>query len=130
MTTTTLEHDGTGGTADGSADRRPSGPDGTVRATRPFAWLLVIAGALGLLASWVITEDKVKLLQDPDFKPGCSLNPIISCGNIMQSDQASVFGFPNPMIGLVGVGLVVGFGVGGGAGAGKRPREMEGLESR
>ncbi|MFD8591115.1 vitamin K epoxide reductase family protein [Streptomyces sp. NPDC059637] len=129
MTTTTLEHDGTGGTADGSADRRPSGPGGTVRATRPFAWLLVIAGALGLLASWVITEDKVKLLQDPDFKPGCSLNPIISCGNIMQSDQASVFGFPNPMIGLVAFGVVVAIGVGALAGAAYRPWYWLGLQA-
>ncbi|MFE7017692.1 hypothetical protein ACFVAQ_45815, partial [Streptomyces sp. NPDC057651] len=40
-----------------------------------FALLLVITGAAGLLAAWVITIDKFKLLEDPNFTPGCSLNP-------------------------------------------------------
>lgn len=67
----------------------------------------MITGAAGLLAAWVITLDKFKLLEDPDFKPACSLNPIVSCGNIMTSDQASAFGFPNPMLGLVAYGIVI-----------------------
>jgi uncharacterized membrane protein len=74
---------------------------------RGFALLLAVMGAAGLLASWVITIDKFKLLEDPDFTPGCSLNPVLSCGNIMKSDQASAFGFPNPMLGLVSYGIVI-----------------------
>ncbi|MEV7282736.1 vitamin K epoxide reductase family protein [Streptomyces sp. NPDC093111] len=89
----------------------------TIGASRAFAWLLVITGAAGLLAAWVITIDKFKLLEDPNFTPGCSLNPIVSCGNIMKSEQASVFGFPNPMLGLVTYGMVVAIGVGLLAGA-------------
>lgn len=80
-------------------------------AGRAFAVLLVITGAAGLLASWVITLDKFKLLEDPDFTPGCSLNPVVSCGSVMQSDQASAFGFPNPMLGLVAYGVVIGVGM-------------------
>jgi uncharacterized membrane protein len=72
-----------------------------------FALLLVVTGAAGLLASWVITLDKFKLLEDPGFVPGCSLNPVVSCGSVMESDQASAFGFPNPMLGLVAYGIVV-----------------------
>ncbi len=64
----------------------------------------MITGALGILAAWIITLDKFELLKDPSYKPACSLNPIISCSNIMQSKQADVFGFPNPMVGLVGFG--------------------------
>ncbi|MFE9441129.1 vitamin K epoxide reductase family protein [Streptomyces sp. NPDC006602] len=79
----------------------------TAGAGRAFALLLVVTGTAGLLASWVITIDKFKLLEDPDFTPGCSLNPVVSCGNVMQSDQASAFGFPNPMLGLVSYGIVV-----------------------
>jgi uncharacterized membrane protein len=74
---------------------------------RGFALLLLFTGAAGLLASWVITLDKFKLLQDPDFTPGCSLNPVVSCGSVMESDQAEVFGFPNPMLGLVAYGIVI-----------------------
>ncbi|WEO97338.1 vitamin K epoxide reductase family protein [Streptomyces sp. FXJ1.172] len=74
---------------------------------RGFGLLLVLTGAAGLLASWVITLDKFKLLQNPNFVPGCSLNPVVSCGSVMKSEQASAFGFPNPMLGLVAYGIVV-----------------------
>ncbi|MFD7513736.1 vitamin K epoxide reductase family protein [Streptomyces niveus] len=97
-------------------DERAAGGACRHGAGRALAWLLVVTGAAGLLASWVITIDKFKLLEDPGFTPGCSLNPVVSCGNIMTSDQASVFGFPNPMLGLatyavvtcVGAGLLAG----------------------
>ncbi|WRQ81628.1 vitamin K epoxide reductase family protein [Streptomyces sp. MUM 178J] len=79
--------------------------------------MLIVTGAAGLLAAWVITIDKFKLLEDPDFTPGCSLNPIVSCGNIMESEQASAFGFPNPMLGLAAYAVAVAIGVGLLAGA-------------
>ncbi|WP_369395119.1 vitamin K epoxide reductase family protein [Streptomyces sp. CG1] len=80
-------------------------------AGRGFALLLVLTGAAGLLASWVITLDKFKLLQNPNFTPGCSLNPVVSCGSVMKSPQATVFGFPNPMLGLVAYGIVICVGI-------------------
>ncbi|MFJ9827853.1 vitamin K epoxide reductase family protein [Streptomyces sp. NPDC101160] len=89
----------------------------TIGAGRGLAWLLVITGAAGLLASWVITLDKFKLLENPNFVPGCSLNPIVSCGSVMKSEQASAFGFPNPMLGLVTYSVVIAIGVGLLAGA-------------
>ncbi|MER6098004.1 vitamin K epoxide reductase family protein [Streptomyces sp. NPDC001728] len=92
------------------ADRRTG-------ATCAFAWLLVITGGLGLLAAWVITLDKFLILQDPGFIPSCNLSPVISCGSVMRSEQAEVFGFPNPMLGLVAYGVVVAIGVGALAGA-------------
>ncbi|MER7111087.1 vitamin K epoxide reductase family protein, partial [Streptomyces sp. NPDC000229] len=52
--------------------------DTRVGAGRAFAWMLVVTGAVGLLAAWVITLDKFKLLEDPNFTPGCSLNPVVS----------------------------------------------------
>lgn len=96
---------------DVSSGERTAGPAGGIGAGRAFSWLLVITGAAGLLASWVITIDKFKLLEDPSFTPGCSLNPVVSCGNIMKSDQAAVFGFPNPMLGLVTYSMVIAIGV-------------------
>ncbi|MFD3916301.1 vitamin K epoxide reductase family protein [Streptomyces sp. NPDC058603] len=102
---------------DVSSDREEGTATGTVGGSRAFALLLVITGAAGLLAAWVITLDKFKLLEDPAFTPGCSLNPVVSCGNIMKSDQASAFGFPNPMLGLVTYAVVIFIGVGLLAGA-------------
>ncbi|MFD5543755.1 vitamin K epoxide reductase family protein [Streptomyces sp. NPDC127079] len=80
-------------------------------AGRGLALLTVVAGAAGLFASWVITLDEFALLRNPRFVPGCSLNPVVSCGSVMKSRQASVFGFPNPMLGLVAYAVVICVGV-------------------
>ncbi|MGW2258238.1 vitamin K epoxide reductase family protein [Streptomyces sp. NPDC001780] len=100
-----------------SSDQEETRAVHTVGGSRALALLLVVTGAAGLLAAWVITIDKFKLLVDPGFTPGCSLNPVVSCGSVMESDQASVFGFPNPMLGLVAYGVVVCVGMGLLAGA-------------
>ncbi|AUN40657.1 vitamin K epoxide reductase family protein [Tsukamurella tyrosinosolvens] len=73
--------------------------------------LLLVTGVLGLLASAMLTIDKIKLLEDPNFVPGCSLDPTISCGSVMQSWQGSVFGFPNPLIGIASFSVVIVAGV-------------------
>ncbi|MEU8852811.1 vitamin K epoxide reductase family protein [Streptomyces sp. NPDC048564] len=90
---------------------RAEASPGSAGSSRAFALMLVITGAAGLLAAWVITIDKFKILEakveGKTFTPGCSLNPIVSCGSIMESKQAAVFGFPNPMLGLVCYGMVI-----------------------
>ncbi len=115
--TTLGVRDGVPGQRRGGAAEAGRREDGAVGAGRGLGWLLVVTGAAGILAAWVITIDKFKLLEDPGFQPGCSLNPVVSCGNIMKSEQASVFGFPNPMLGLVTYAVVVAIGVGVLAGA-------------
>lgn len=102
---------------------------GLIGAGRAFSVLLVVCGSLGLLAAWVITLDKFKLLEDPNFVPGCSLNPIISCGNIMKSDQAAAFGFPNPMLGLATYSVVIAIGLALLSGARFRPWFWLGLQA-
>ncbi|MEU1308498.1 vitamin K epoxide reductase family protein [Streptomyces cinnamoneus] len=123
MTTSALDRSDTDGV------ERDGPATGPVGAGRGFALLLVITGAMGLLASWVITLDKFKLLEDPNFVPGCSLNPIVSCGNIMSSEQAKAFGFPNPMLGLVAYGVIIAVGMGLLAGARYRRWYWLGMEA-
>jgi len=89
----------------------------TVPTGRAFALLLVIAGAAGLAASVVLTLDKIRLLQNPNYVPDCNINPIISCGSVMRTSQASVFGFANSLLGIAGFAVVVTLGVGILAGA-------------
>ncbi|WP_030322663.1 vitamin K epoxide reductase family protein [Streptomyces sp. NRRL B-3229] len=85
-------------------------PTTATGASRAFAWLLIVSGGLGALASFVITIDKFRLLQDPQFAPSCNLSPILSCTNVMKSAQASVFGFPNPLLGLLAYPVVIAVG--------------------
>ena len=114
MTTTAPSETSSGPSQDNSSG-------GAVAASRPFAWLLIITGAAGLLASWMITLDKIRLLEGEisgeKFTPGCSLNPVVACKGVMESDQAEVFGFPNPMLGMVTYAIVIAIGVGVLAGA-------------
>ncbi|MFC8348172.1 vitamin K epoxide reductase family protein [Streptomyces sp. NPDC057280] len=92
--------------------RRPEpAPEGSIGASGVFAWLLIVTGALGILASFVITVDKFQLLQDPDFAPSCNLSPVLSCSNVMRSHQAGVFGFPNPLLGLLSYPVVAAVGL-------------------
>jgi len=70
----------------------------------------MVGGVGGLIAAFQLTVDKYRLAEDPDFIPSCSINPILSCLDIMKSDQAEAFGFPNPIMGLVGFGMVIAVG--------------------
>ncbi|OFB37449.1 hypothetical protein BA059_19015 [Mycolicibacterium sp. (ex Dasyatis americana)] len=73
-------------------------------------WVL-IAGVLGLAAALALTVEKIELLIDPAYVPTCSINPVISCGSVMTTPQASVFGFPNSLIGVVAFTLTLVTGV-------------------
>ena len=79
--------------------------------TRIHGWLFVVLGGLGLYAAFSLAVDKYRILEDPEFVPGCDLNPVLSCGSVMSTDQGSVFGFPNPVIGLMAFAVVVTIGV-------------------
>jgi uncharacterized membrane protein len=72
---------------------------------------VLIAGAIGLLASMTLTVEKIKILLSPSYVPSCNVNPIVSCGSVMTTSQASVLGFPNPLLGIVGFTVVVITGV-------------------
>ncbi len=80
-------------------------------------YLLIIFGVVGLFASFVLTMEKMSLLANPNYQPSCNLNPVLSCGSIIRTDEASAFGFPNPFIGLIGYAVVITIGVGILAGA-------------
>lgn len=77
---------------------------------RAFGAGLVVLGTIGLLAAFTLTVDKFRLLEDPTFVPACNLNPVLSCGSVMITDQASAFGFPNPLLGLIGFSVVITIG--------------------
>lgn len=78
---------------------------------RTVAWVLTVGGLIGLAASFELSWDKVRLLQDPNYVPGCTVGQNFSCGTVMQSSQASVFGFPNSFLGVIGFSIVMTLGV-------------------
>jgi uncharacterized membrane protein len=68
---------------------------------RGVGWVLLIGGLVGAVVALVLTIEKLDLLENPDYIPSCSIDPVLSCGTIMKTWQASVLGFPNPVIGLL-----------------------------
>src|SRR5262245_3394765 len=90
-----------------------SGDAGSLASPFPrlVPWLLVAGGAVGLVAAFTLTLEKVALLRDPSYVPTCSINPILSCGSVMTKPQAEAFGFPNPLLGVVGFAIVVTVGM-------------------
>lgn len=80
-------------------------------------WLLTLGGSIGLTSAFILTLEKLAIIKDPTHQLSCSLNPVLSCGSIITSDQASLFGFPNPLIGLMGFAVVITIGMGLFAGA-------------
>lgn len=82
-----------------------------MRASRATAWVLTVGGFLGLLGALTLTIERIKLLEDSAYVPSCNLNPVLSCGSVMTTEQAALFGFPNPIIGIVAFTVVLMTGV-------------------
>ncbi len=79
-------------------------------ATRGYAALMVITGFFGLISAVALTIDYINSLRDPGYVPSCDLNPLIGCGEFLGSPQASAFGFPNVIIGMVAFSVVIAIG--------------------
>ena len=77
---------------------------------RALGWGLLLGGALGLLAAAVLLVERLRLAENPDYVPSCSINPVLSCGSVMESAQASLLGFPNPLIGVAAFPVVLATG--------------------
>jgi len=73
-------------------------------AKRPIllAVSLIVAGAIGWFAAFSLTVEKFALLADPDATLGCDLSVLVQCRANLESWQGSLFGFPNPILGLTG----------------------------
>lgn len=102
--TAAVRHNGT----DGSPNPRP-GADVPV-VSRALPWLLVVGGLVGMVAAAALLVERIRVLADPDHVPACSFNPVLSCGTVMVTPQAEVFGVPNPLIGVVCFAVVTAVG--------------------
>ena len=84
-------------------------PDNFIQRLLP--WLLIVGGIIGFICAFIIAQDKLQLLANPNYRPSCDLNPVIACGSVMQSQQSNAFGFSNPYIGLAAFPVLATIGV-------------------
>lgn len=78
---------------------------------RVLPYILIAMSVIGFFASFILTYDKLQILQDVNYDPFCNINPILSCGSVMDTDQASLFGMPNTIFGLIAYSMLFTFGV-------------------
>lgn len=65
-----------------------------------FPFGLIAMGILGWIASFGLTLERIQVAADPGHATPCDISPFISCKSVMLSEQAALFGFPNPLIGI------------------------------
>lgn len=69
--------------------------------------VMLVFGIIGLIASFVLSVEEIHLLKHPDATLSCSFNLVLNCATVMQTWQATAFGFPNMFIGLMGFPLII-----------------------
>jgi uncharacterized membrane protein len=76
-----------------------------------LAILLIVAGVVGVWAAFALTQERFFSLANPGAPLSCDFSVIVQCNKNLESWQGSLFGFPNPIIGLVCWPVVVVVGV-------------------
>ncbi|MGC5249443.1 vitamin K epoxide reductase family protein [Gordonia sp. DT219] len=73
--------------------------------------VVFVLGVVGFVASTTLTIERIQILINPSYVPSCSINPVLSCGSVMVTAQARLFGFPNPLIGIAAFSVIIVTGV-------------------
>lgn len=73
------------------------------------SFFVLLGGAIAALAAaFVLSLEKIHLMQDPDAVLSCTFNLVLNCSTVMQSWQAAVFfGIPNMFIGLMAFPVLI-----------------------
>src|SRR3972149_6505471 len=74
---------------------------------RTLKYIFLIACIVGILASFVLTYDKIHYLKDPSYTPSCNINPVIRCGSVMKTEQADLLRLPNTVFGIAGFSVLL-----------------------
>ena len=78
---------------------------------RFLPYILIIGGIIGIICSFILIYDQVKIWENPHYVPACSLNPVVSCGSVINSKQGEILGIPGPFFGLVSFAVVTTVGL-------------------
>ncbi len=78
---------------------------------KSYPYILIIGSIIGLIASFALTIDTIKLIENPTADLPCNLNPFVSCTSVATSWQGEVFGFPNSLLGITAFAMLLAIGV-------------------
>lgn len=77
------------------------------RSNRWIFGTMLAFGIVGLLASFVLSTEEFQLLRNPNTILSCNFNLVLNCGAVMKTWEASIFGFPNMFMGLMGFPVII-----------------------
>lgn len=83
--------------------------------TERTVFIVLLAAALAAMtAAFVLSIEKIHLLENPDAVLSCSFNVVLNCSTVMQTAQSHVFfGIPNMFIGMIAFPVLVTVAVAG-----------------
>lgn len=65
---------------------------------RTIYGIMTAGGAIGMVAAFLQTLEKLTLLKNANADLSCNLSSVFSCSNVLNAPQSSVFGFPNSIM--------------------------------
>ena len=75
-----------------------------------MGFFVMVSGLAAWAASLILAGEGYRLALTGE-KPSCDINPFFSCGNVMQSWQATLFfDIPNQLYGIGGYAVVAAIG--------------------
>ncbi len=63
--------------------------------------VVAVFAIVGLLASLILSVEKIQLAEHPNAQLPCSLNAFLNCATVMNTPEASLLGFPNSFLGMM-----------------------------
>ncbi|MCC9204506.1 vitamin K epoxide reductase family protein [Arthrobacter sp. zg-Y769] len=68
---------------------------------------MLVTAVVGWVASGILVIERLRVYADAGYITSCDISPWVSCGTVFQTWQAAIFGFPNPLIGIVAFAVVI-----------------------
>jgi len=81
--------------------------DKTIQSNRWVFGTMLAFGIIALSAAFVLSVEEIHVIKNPQAVLSCTFNLVLDCSKVMQTWQASVFGFPNMFIGLMAYAVIV-----------------------
>jgi uncharacterized membrane protein len=75
---------------------------------RTIFLLVFIFSTVGIIVSFILLLETIAILKDANSNLSCNISSILNCSSVMKSKYAELFGFPNPILGLIGYSAIAG----------------------
>lgn len=73
---------------------------------RRLGWFTLISGNVPS-AQPPCWSERLQIFMDAGHKSICDVNALLNCGTVVRTEQAELFGFPNPFIGIAGYAITI-----------------------